>query len=144
MTCICTQVTLMFFSIVGQDHQCDLCPVTVEWLMICFSAGSSHSMLAAMQKSKGYLCELEPGLLAAAALSAAPPSAEPHAPMQTRFSAAALPAPVPCCTTDSVAAHLIINQSISQPIKSINLQSVNQSFYTSCFWDSSGESTDNH
>jgi len=36
--------------------------------MICFSAGSSHSMLAAMQKSKGHLCELEPGLLAAAAL----------------------------------------------------------------------------
>jgi hypothetical protein len=110
--------------------------------MICFLAGSSHIMLAAMQKSKGHLCELEPGLPAAAALSAAPPSAEPHAPMQTRFSAAALPAPVPCCTTDSVAAHLIINQSISQPIKSINLQSVNQSFYISCFWDSSGESTD--
>ena len=101
--------------------------------MICFLAGSSHIMSAAMQKSKGHLCELEPGLPAAAALSAAPPSAEPHAPMQTRLSAAALPAPVPCCTTDSVAAHLIINQSINQSIsqsnQSISSQSINHSTF---------------
>ena len=106
--------------------------------MICFSAGSSHGVLAATQKSEGHLCVLEPGLLAAAALSAAPPSAEPHALLQSRLSAAAVPAPVSCCTTDSVAAHLPINQSINQSINlsPVNQSPVNQSICISCFWES--------